>query len=358
MSTHYELCGRIALLSLDYPPVNSIGADLRTALMAALERAISNADVRAIVVTGTAKVFSAVANVKEFNTPAATREPRLATLIAGFENAPKPVIAAISGTCVGGGLELALGAHYRVARADAVIGLPEVKLGLMPGAGGTQRLPRAIGMERALQMIVSGESVPVSQLRGTRLFDVLTDGDPVAAALALAEQVADVGPLPRLRDVVVDDAVPLLDAARSRAASPFSAPLQCVEAVGWCLRQPIDEEALRRERESFVGLMATPESRALRHAFAAERAAAPIDGLQEGTPLREIRRVAVLGAGTMGSGIAAAILNAGFPVRLLETSQEALERGCVALRRNYEGPLKRGKLANRFVLTTRRLNWI
>ncbi|MBT2304855.1 enoyl-CoA hydratase/isomerase family protein [Variovorax paradoxus] len=346
MSTHHELRGRVALITQDYPPVNGIGAAFRTHLLAALEQAIADENVVAIVVTGKPSVFSAGADVKEFNTPAATREPRLATLIAAFEDAPKPVIAAISGTCMGGGLELALGAHYRVARADAMIGLPEVKLGLLPGAGGTQRLPRAIGLERALAMIVSGAPAPAAQFRGTRLFDAITEGEAVVAALAFAEQVANKRPLPRLRDVVLDEprAAAVLQAARSEAAAgPLPAPLQCAEAVGWCLDTPFDE-ALRREREAFVGLMATPASRALRHAFAAERAAARIEGLPEGTPLRDIRRVAVLGAGTMGSGIATAFLNAGFPVTLLETSPEALERGCAAIRRNYDGSLKKGKL--------------
>jgi len=346
MSTREERRGNVAVLTLDYPPVNGIGAQLRTDLMAALERAIADARVQAIVVTGTDKSFSAGANVKEFGTPAATRDPRLAALIAAFENSPKAVVAAISGTCMGGGLELALGAHYRVARADAVIGLPEVKLGLMPGAGGTQRLPRAIGLQRALQMIVCGDSAPAGQFRDTALFDVVTDGDPVVAGVAFAEQViARQQPLPRLRDRSADapDARAVLDAARARAAGPFPAPLRCVEAVGWCLDRPF-EEALQLEREAFLQLMASPESRALRHAFAAERAAARIEGFPDDAPLREIRKVGVLGAGTMGAGIATAFLNAGFPVTLLETKQEALDRGLAAIRRNYDGSLKKGKL--------------
>lgn len=346
MTTHFDISGRVAVITLDYPPVNGIGSELRTGLMAALERALADDHVRAIVVTGTPKVFSAGAHVKEFGTPAATREPRLAALIVAFEDSPKPVIAAISGTCMGGGLELALGAHFRVARSDAQVGLPEVKLGLLPGAGGTQRLPRAIGVEPALRMIVSGQPARAAQFTETPLFDVITEGDPVAAAVGFAERViAEARPLKRLRDQdVVDLGVQdALASARAKAAGHFPAPLQCVEAVGWCIEKPFDE-ALRLEREAFLRLMATPESRALRHAFAAERAAAKITGVRDGATLREIRRVGVLGAGTMGSGIAMAFVNRGFAVTLLETSREALERGLATIRGNYEASAKKGKL--------------
>jgi 3-hydroxyacyl-CoA dehydrogenase len=250
--------------------------------------------------------------------------------------------------CMGGGLELAMGAHYRVAKADAQIALPEVKLGLLPGAGGTQRLPRAVGLEAALNMIVSGAVVPAAKLKGTALFDEVTEGDPVAAAVALAEKVvAGNLPLKRLRDVKLNDpqAEPFLQFARNNVgamAGPYPAPMRCVEAVAAAANKPFDE-GLRLEREAFTILMSTPESRALRHVFTAERAAAKID-LPEGTPLREINTVGVIGAGTMGGGITMNFLNAGIPVVLLEMKQEALDKGLATIRRNYENSAKKGKL--------------
>jgi 3-hydroxyacyl-CoA dehydrogenase len=249
---------------------------------------------------------------------------------------------------MGGGLELAMGAHYRVAKADAQIALPEVKLGLLPGAGGTQRLPRAVGLEAALNMIVSGAVVPAAKLKGTSLLDEVTEGDPVAAAVALAEKVvAENLPLKRLRDVKIKDpqAEAFLQFARNNVAAmagPYPAPMRCVEAVAAAVNKPFDE-GLRAEREAFVTLMATPESRALRHVFTAERAAAKVD-LPAGTPLREIHKVGVIGAGTMGGGITMNFLNAGIPVVLLEMKQEALDKGVATIRKNYENSAKKGKL--------------
>ena len=348
-STRYDTQGHTALITLDSPPVNGLGADLRTGLMAALDRALADPAVQAIVVTGTAKAFSGGADVKEFGTANASRPPRLPDLIAAFEDAGKPVIAAIAGICMGGGLELALGAHYRVAKADAQIALPEVKLGLLPGAGGTQRLPRVIGLEAALNMIVSGATVAAAKLAGTALFDEVSEGDPVAAALALADRVVAQGlPRKRVRDLKLADpqAEAFMQFARNSvgaAAKNMPAPLKCVEAVGWALSKPFDE-GLRLEREAFFALMNTPESRALRHVFAAERAAGKIPGLPEGTPLRAITKVGVIGAGTMGGGITMNFLNAGVPVALLEMKQEALDRGLATIRKNYENSAKKGKL--------------
>ena len=309
-STQYEVRGANALIRLDYPPINGLGAALRHGLMQALDRAQADVGVKAIVVTGSERAFSGGADVKEFGTPNSAREPRLPALIAAFENSPKPVVAAIAGVCMGGGLELALGAHYRVAKSDAQIALPEVKLGLLPGAGGTQRLPRVIGLEAALNMIVSGATVPAAKLKGTALFDDVVDGDPVAAAFALADKVvADKLPLKRVRDLKVKDpqAEAFLQFARNTVGATsknFPAPLKCVEAVALSVSKPIDE-ALRLERESFMALMNTPESRALRHIFAAERAATKIADVPEDTPLRaDPARWAIIGAGTMGGGIA------------------------------------------------------
>ncbi|NKE68812.1 3-hydroxyacyl-CoA dehydrogenase [Ramlibacter sp. RBP-2] len=348
-STRYDVRGRTAVITLDSPPVNGLGAALRTGIVAALDRALADADAKAIVITGDDKAFSGGADVKEFGTPNAAREPRLPVVIAAIESSPKPVVAAISGVCMGGGLELAMGAHYRVARADAQIALPEVKLGLLPGAGGTQRLPRALGVETALNMITSGATVPAGKLKGTALLDEVVDGDPVPAAIALAERiVADQLPLKRLRDIKLKDpqGEPLLQFARNTVgavAGPYPAPLKCVEAVGWSLTKPFDE-GIKLEREAFVSLMATPEARALRHVFTAERAARKIPGLPEDTPLRAIRKVGVIGAGTMGGGITMNFLNAGIPVVLLEMKQEALDKGLATIRKNYENSAKKGKL--------------
>jgi 3-hydroxyacyl-CoA dehydrogenase len=347
-STRYDVRGRTAIITLDNPPINGLGAALRAGFMDSLDRGLADNDVKAVVVTGSDRAFSGGADVKEFGTTNASREPRLPVLIAAMENSPKPVVVAIAGVCMGGGLELAMGAHYRVAKADAQIALPEVKLGLLPGAGGTQRLPRAVGLEAALNMIVSGAVVPAAKLKGTSLLDEVTEGDPVAAAVALAEKVvAENLPLKRLRDVQIKDpqAEAFLQFARNNVgamAGPYPAPMRCVEAVAAALSKPFDE-GLRAERDAFVTLMATPESRALRHVFTAERAAAKVD-LPAGTPLREIRKVGVIGAGTMGGGITMNFLNAGIPVVLLEMKQEALDKGVATIRKNYENSAKKGKL--------------
>ena len=348
-STTYDLRGAVAVITMSHPPVNGLGAALRSGILESLDRALADPAVQAVVLTGSARAFSGGADVREFGTPLAAREPRLPSVIAALEDAPKPVVAAIAGVCMGGGLELALGAHYRVARADAQIALPEVKLGLIPGAGGTQRLPRAIGLEAALNMIVSGATVPGGKLAGTALLDEVTDGDPVAAAVALATRVvAEQLPRKRLRDLKVKDAQAeaFLQFARNTvgaASRHYPAPLKCVEAVALSLSKPFDE-ALRLERETFLSLMNTPESRALRHVFNAERAASKIADLPEGTPLRRIARVGVIGAGTMGGGITMNFLNAGIPVVLLETKQEALDKGLATIRRNYENSAKKGKV--------------
>ncbi len=346
----YEQHGAAALLRLHNPPVNGLGSALRRALLESLDRALADPAVMAVVITGSERAFCGGADVKEFGTPLALREPRLPVVIAALESATKPVIAAINGVCLGGGLELALGAHFRVARADAQIALPEVKLGLLPGAGGTQRLPRAVGLETALNMIVSGAMVPAAQLANTALFDEVVEADPLAAALALAERVVAEGrPLKRLRDVRLNKAEgeAFLQFARKTVAATSRrapAPLKCVEAVSLCLSKPFDE-ALRLERDLFLGLLGSPEARALRHVFNAERSAGKPPELPAGTVLPPIHRVGVIGAGTMGGGIAMGFLNAGLPVVLLETSQAALDKGLAGIRHNYEKSVKKGKLS-------------
>ncbi|MEZ7848145.1 MAG: 3-hydroxyacyl-CoA dehydrogenase NAD-binding domain-containing protein [Polaromonas sp.] len=345
----YDLHGTVAVLTLNNPPVNGLGHALRNGILAGLDRALTDPAVIAIVLTGGEKIFSGGADIKEFGTPKSATAPNLPDVIRALESATKPVVAAIAGHALGGGLELALGCHFRVAKNDATLGLPEVKLGLLPGAGGTQRLPRAIGLEAALNMIVSGAPQKATSFAGTALVDELVDADVVAAAVAFAQRaVKDKWALRRLRDVKVPTAGAdaFLQFARNSvkaAAKGLPAPLQCVECVADAVTQPFDE-GLKRERAAFFALMATPESRAARHVFAAERAAGKLPDIPADTPLRPIKTVGIIGAGTMGGGISMNFLNIGTPVLLLETTQEALDRGLTTIRRNYENSAKRGKI--------------
>jgi len=350
MGPGYALHGPVAVITLDNPPVNGMNHALRTRIVEGLDRAQGDSSVNAIVLTGAGGLFSGGADIREFTTPQARAEPTLPTVIAIVEASEKPVIAAIGGSCMGGGLELALGCHFRVAAPHAQIALPEVRLGLLPGAGGTQRLPRAIGVEAALNMIVSGASTPCERFGGTALFDAIVDGDVLQAALAFASsERAGQRPLPRVRDIVIDypDADALFQFARNTVraiARGFPAPLKCIEAVAAAVAMPF-EEGLRFERELFIQLAQTPESRALRHAFFAERAAAKIPDIPSGTAPRPINAAAVIGAGTMGSGIAICLLDAGVPVTVLETKEEALDKGMATIRAHYDKALAKGRLA-------------
>ena len=350
MSTaHYAVSGETAVITLDNPPVNGLGHELRSGIVAGLERALADARVQAVVLIGSAKAFSGGADIREFNTPKMTAEPNLHSVIRAIEASTKPVVAAISGNCMGGGLELALGCHFRVGSPGAQIALPEVKLGLLPGAGGTQRLPRLIGLEHALNMIVSGAPVPSEMFKGSPLFDDFVTGDLLAGAVAFAQKVvAERRPLKLVRDLKVRhlNVEAYIHFARTSVgamAGPFPAPLKCVEAVKASATMEFDA-GLARERELFGELIMTPESRALRHAFFGERAAGRVPDVPEGTPTRPIRKAAVIGAGTMGGGIAMNFANAGIPVSVLEMKQEALDKGLGIIRKNYEGSLKKGKL--------------
>jgi 3-hydroxyacyl-CoA dehydrogenase len=350
MSVDYVVNGSVAVITLNNPPVNGLGLETRTAAVAGIRQALADDGVKAIVITGAGKAFSGGADIKEFNSPKALTEPSLHTLINVAENSTKPVIAAIHSVCMGGGLELALGCNYRVALPGAQIALPEVKLGLLPGAGGTQRLPRVLGLEMALNMIVSGTPVLSEKLASTALFDrVFAPGaDLLASAIGFANEVADVRPLPKVRDRKVDypNHEAFLQFTRNTVkamAGPFPAPLECVETVAASVTRKF-EDGLKFERERFLHLIQTPESKALRHAFFAERLASKIADVPAATPTREIRQAAVIGAGTMGGGIAMNFVNAGIPVMLLETRQEALDKGIATIRKNYENTMKKGKL--------------
>jgi 3-hydroxyacyl-CoA dehydrogenase len=347
--TGYEVTSGVAVLTLNNPPVNGLGHGLRTSLLALLDRALADDEVRAVVLIGLGKGFSAGADITEFDSPRAFAEPSLTTLIRELEGSEKPVVAAIHGMAMGGGLELALGCHYRLATRGAKLSQPEVKLGLIPGAGGTQRLPRAVGLELALQMIVNGAPEPSERLASSGLIDELVEGDLREGALDFARRVAALRPLPLLRERAVKHPDPegALDFARRNAIASskgLPAPEACVEAVGAAVAMPF-EAGLRREKELFQKLLETPESRSLRHAFFAERAAQKIPDVPDDTPTRAIRRAAVVGAGTMGGGIAMCFASAGIPVTLLEVNKEALDRGLAAIRRNYEASARRGKLA-------------
>ncbi|KVC35531.1 3-hydroxyacyl-CoA dehydrogenase NAD-binding domain-containing protein [Burkholderia pseudomultivorans] len=349
MAVDYSTRDGVAVITLNNPPVNGLGLSTRLGVMDALDRAAQDPSVTAIVLTGAGRAFSGGADITEFNTPKALQEPTLHTVIRAVEASAKPVVAALHSVVMGGGLELALGAHYRVAAPGAQVALPEVKLGLLPGAGGTQRLPRAVGLETALNMIVSGAPVPSEQLAKSGLFDEMVDGELLDAAVAFARKVgAQPGLHPRVRDrkIVHENAAGFIQFARNsaKAAAPnFPAPHKCIDAIEAGVLNGFDKGSIA-EREGFVALMMTPESRALRHAFFGERAASKIPDVPADTPLREIRRVAVIGAGTMGGGIAMNFVNAGLPVTLLETKQDALDRGLATIRKNYDAQVKKGKL--------------
>ena len=353
MSADYKVHGDVAVITLNNPPVNGLGLSTRQAIVAGVEQALSDPAVKALVVTGHGKAFSGGADIREFGTPKAIQEPNLLSVISVLENSSKPVIAAVHSVAMGGGLELALGCHYRIAAPGASIALPEVKIGLIPGAGGTQRLPRALGVEPALNMIVSGEAIKsemLAMLPGQKLFDQMAASPEslMDEALGLARQMADVRPMPKVRDLPCKH--PQGDAyfqfARNMVkgmAKNYPAPPKCVDAVEAATKKKF-AEGMTYERELFINLMWTPECRALRHLFTAQRAASKIADVPDTTPVRTIQSVAIIGAGTMGGGIAMNFLNAGLPVKLLETQQGALDRGIATIQKNYEAQVKKGKL--------------
>jgi 3-hydroxyacyl-CoA dehydrogenase len=347
----YAVHGHIAVITLDNPPVNGLGHALRKGIVDGINRAVADPRVDAIVLIGAgSNGFSGGADIREFNTPAASAEPHLRQVIATVERTPKPVVAAIHKVAMGGGLELALGCHYRIAAPGAQLALPEVKLGILPGAGGTQRLPRAIGARAALDLMLSGNPVP-SDRAPAGLVDEVVRGELLPDALAYARRVvAEKRPLRKLRDEaakVTGDAGAFLAEARqgvAKSARGFPAPARIVDCVEAALKLPFDEGA-RFERERYEQLVASTESKAMRHAFFAERAAAKIPDVPESTPVREVKKVAIVGAGTMGGGIAMAFANAGVPVTLLELEQEALDRGLETIRKNYAATVAKGRLS-------------
>ena len=353
MSTLYQVTDGIAVITLNNPPVNGLGYATRKGIADGLDAALADDKVSAIVLTGAGKAFSGGADIREFDSPLSMAEPNLLTLIKLVEASTKPVVAAIHTVCMGGGLELALACQYRVASPGAAIALPEVKIGLIPGAGGTQRLPRVLGLETALNMIVTGEPVKselLASLPGQKLFDQIVEGDLMAGALAFAKSVAAVRPMPSVRSLKVGHPNPdaYLQFARNMVkgmAKNFPAPPACVEAVAASLKFKNLDDGLAEELRIFRALMITPECKALRHAFFGERAASKIPDVPDSTAQRAIKTVGVIGAGTMGGGITMNFLNAGLPVTMLEMKPDALERGVATIRKNYEAQVKRGKLS-------------
>jgi 3-hydroxyacyl-CoA dehydrogenase len=357
-----EIRGGLAILTIDNPPVNALSTGVRRGLSQALENVSKDSQVRAVVVTCAGRTFISGADIREFGKP--FQPPDLTDVISQIESCTKPVIAAIHGVALGGGLEVALGCHFRVATKDAKLGLPEVKLGLLPGAGGTQRLPRAVGPELAVRMIVSGEPISAAAALKSGLIDEMVDGPSTTAGETFARTIlAEKTPIRRLRD---DDSKLLAArndrtiftsavAAVNKRNRGLEAPLSAAEAVGWSLDVPFDE-ALTRESDAFLKLMNGDQSKAQRHAFFAERDAAKIIGLPEGTKPRKIETVAIIGAGTMGGGIAMSFANAGIPVTLIEMAQEPLDRGLGIIHKNYDATAARSGAPADWV--SERLNFI
>ncbi|OFZ87756.1 MAG: 3-hydroxyacyl-CoA dehydrogenase [Betaproteobacteria bacterium RBG_16_64_18] len=351
-SADYSLQGSLAVITLNNPPVNGLGHELRSGIMAGLEQAAKDGAVKAVVVIGSAKAFSGGADIREFNTPKSSATPTLHQIIATLDAMQKPVVAAIGGFAMGGGLELALACHYRIAAPRAQLALPEVKLGILPGAGGTQRLPRLIPVADALRMIASGEPVPSEKGKTLGLVDELADAagsDLLAAALAYADRLIAEGKGPRrIRDMTarVDNAAQFFERARAetaKASRGYPAPLEIVTCVEAAVSKPFDE-GIKVERARFEHLVNGTESKALRHMFFAERQTSKIPDVPEDTPVRPIKRSAIIGAGTMGGGIAMCFANAGIPATLIDAKQEALDRGLETIRKNYAGTVSKGRL--------------
>jgi 3-hydroxyacyl-CoA dehydrogenase len=350
----FTVRGSVAVLTIDNPPVNALSPGVPEALAAAVARAEADAGVTAIVLTGAGKTFVAGADIARLEEAAwgnRSAAPDLHDLLARIENTRKPVVMAIHGTALGGGLELAMAGHYRVAVPQAVLGQPEVNLGIIPGAEGTQRLPRLVGIEKALEMCVTGKPITAADALSAGLLDGLIDGTLVEGAVAFAVSAASRGDAPRTRDRTdrlgsPQSNAPLFAAGRTLAATVRprqTAPLRAIEAIEAAASLSF-EDGCRRERDLFLGCLPTEEARALIHAFFAERAAAKLRIVPPDVRPRPIQRVAVVGAGTMGGGIAMACVNAGVPVTITDATQEALDRGLATVRRNYESSVKRGRL--------------
>src|SRR5947208_1821792 len=343
--------GRVAVLTVNNPPVNALSQHVRQGLHDGLKQAIADSATQAIVIACAGRTFIAGADITEFGKPPA--DPSLHSVLDLIEGSPKPVVAAIHGTALGGGLEVTLACHYRVGVKDARFGLPEVKLGLLPGAGGTQRLPRVVGVEKALSMMVSGDPIRADEALASSLIDQIVDGDLTAAGVAFAEKVlAEKRPRKKIRDL--DDKLAAVRGTPevfanfrksvARQTRGFRAPENIVKAVEGAVSLPFDQ-GLKRERELFVELLNSPESKAQRYFFFAERDAVKVPDVPADTPAKDVKPAAVIGAGTMGGGIAMNFANARIPVTVVEVATEALDRGLGIVRKNYEATAARGRLS-------------
>jgi 3-hydroxyacyl-CoA dehydrogenase len=344
----YTVRDGIAVITLNNPPVNGLGNALRAGIAAGLEKADSDPDIKAVVLIGSAKAFSGGADIREFNKP--PTKPNLPEVNDLQDSMQKPLVAAIGGFALGGGLELALGCHYRVALEKSLLGLPEVKLGILPGSGGTQRLPRIIPVHEAARMMILGDPIPAPRAKELGLVDEIVSGDLLEAGIAYAQKLVAEGKGPRrVRDMapnVEGDQKALLEAVPEQAAKSAGgnpAPAEIAKCIHAAVTLPFDE-GRKVERERFEYLVNTVESKALRHMFFAERQTSKIPDVPESTPVREIKKAAVVGAGTMGGGIAMSFANAGIPVVIADVSQEALDKGMQKIRSNYEATVKRGRL--------------
>jgi 3-hydroxyacyl-CoA dehydrogenase len=336
----------IGIISVNNPPVNALSQPVRAGLKTALTEANADDNITALIIHCEGRTFIAGADIREFGKP--LQPPGLDAVIDAIENSSKPVIAAIHGTALGGGFEVALGCHHRVAVASAKVGLPEVKLGLLPGAGGTQRLPRLVGPAAALPIIVDGNPVPAPKAAEMGIIDEIIEGELKAAALAFARKVVDEKrPLRKISALSIKLDNPNLFAEFEKSIAKkqrgFPAPFQCIKAVQAACELSFPD-GLKRERELFMELMASPQSKAQRHVFFAEREVAKIPGLPEDQSTKDIKSVGIVGAGTMGAGITMCFVNAGIPVTLLEMNQENLDRGLNTIRRNYANSVAKGSL--------------
>jgi len=341
-----DMRGSIAVLSFNNPPVNALSHAVREGMANEMAALTKDDSVKAIVIACEGRTFFAGADIREFGKPPVP--PHLPEVVNIIEAMDKPVVAAIHGTALGGGLEVALSCHYRVALTSARVGLPEVKLGILPGAGGTQRLPRIAGPGNALDAIISGRHVSAKEAHGWGVLDELVEDDLLDAAIAYAEKTAELGPR-RTGEMTIDASAYSADffndfrKSVARKTRGYFAPERCIQCVEAAVALPLDE-GLKRERELFGECMANPQAKALQHMFFAERQVSRIPGISRETPRRDIKRVGIIGAGTMGGGIAMNFANAGIPVTMLEVEEAALDRGLGVVRGNYERSAKRGKL--------------
>ncbi|HEX7850668.1 MAG TPA: enoyl-CoA hydratase-related protein, partial [Sphingomonas sp.] len=339
-----ERHGDVLVIISNNPPVNALGAAVREGIDAGIKQAAADATIKAVVIRCDGRTFFAGADITEFGKP--MTGPGLGAVIDAIEALDKPVVAAIHGTALGGGCEVTLGCHYRIAVPSAKIGTPEVKLGLLPGAGGTQRIPRIAGVKLALEMTAIGDPISAKKAQEAGLIDRLAGEDRLEAdAIAFANEIADKRPLPRASEKTATadpEAVEAFKKANARKFRGFDAPaanIRCVEAS----THGTFAEGIAVEREEFMKLMMGTQSAAQRYMFFAERQAAKVDGIPADVQLRPIKKVGVVGAGTMGGGISMNFLTAGIPVTIVETAQEALDRGVSVIRKNYENSAKRGR---------------